>query len=463
MTARRRNIYLACQVLVLSVALCLTVRSSREADWRSWQLVALLAVLAVVSERKQIEVHGLKVSASFIAIVVAMTLLGPAPAVAIGLAADLIAMVGNRRPVLYAVTNLTSSATFPLVGGLLCILLVGNVHQSGNPRIHDVGFAFAVFAVFFASNLVNFTVIAIHQRVMSDRPIIVSAREVLVPVLPGQFAMAVVAAILAAAYVAAGYSVLLGVIAILFIFQHLAVRLYESEERAEQLHKSVVRLNNMQLGMLTTLRETLNMRDPTTARHATAVASHARNLAREIGCSETEQEDAHTAGLLHDLGKFAWPDRVLHAHALTPGDVPLVRRHPQDGAALVGRLDGYGEIADVILYHHEKMDGTGYPAGLIGKEIPLLSRVIAICEAYDTMTARYSYETPRTAQEALDDLRLNAGTQFDPELVEPFATFLERNAERTVETATHAELLRERDYERRSHALTVPALSASKA
>ena len=86
--------------------------------------------------------------------------------------------------------------------------------------------------------------------------------------------------------------------------------------------------------------------------------------------SEHEQDLASTAGLLHDIGKFALPDRILHADDLPDEDWARVRRHPQDGATLVGRLDGYGPVADAILYHHERVDGSGYPAGLIGREIP---------------------------------------------------------------------------------------------
>ena len=96
--------------------------------------------------------------------------------------------------------------------------------------------------------------------------------------------------------------------------------------------------------------------------------------------SEDEQEVIHLAGLLHDIGKFTWSDRVLHPEQLTDEDWAVIRRHPQDGATMVGKLDGFGPVADAILYHHERVDGGGYPAGLIGNEIPLASRIVAICQ-----------------------------------------------------------------------------------
>jgi putative nucleotidyltransferase with HDIG domain len=459
MTSRSRNTYFAGQIAVLAALLALTAMSSHARDWRAIPLIALLAVLAVGSERMKIAVRGIHVSGSFVALVLAMTLLGPAPAVAIGVLADLIAMFGARKPRLDTMTDLISDVSFPLAGGLLCAALVGNVHAANNPRVESASFALVVFAVFLSTNVINFLVIAVNQRITKGRSLFVQTRDVFVPVLPGQFAAAGLAAILACAYVQAGYTVLVGVVAVLGIFQYLAIALYRSEERAEQLRARTVRLASMQLGMLTTLVETLNMRDSTTGRHAAAVARHARDLAREIGCDETEQDQAHTAGLLHDVGKFAWPDRVLHAHQLAGSDVALVRRHPQDGAALVGRLDGYGPIADIILYHHERMDGTGYPAGLIGKEIPLLSRVIAVCEAYDTLTARDSYREARTPYDALSELRQASGTQFDPDVVDAFGRFLKRSGALATPAPQRPEFVTELDFERRAEAIAAPARS----
>ena len=109
------------------------------------------------------------------------------------------------------------------------------------------------------------------------------------------------------------------------------------------------------------------MRDETTGRHAAAVASYAKALAIELGCSDEERDVVRTAGLLHEIGKFTWPDRVLHAKSVSEEDMAIVKSHPQEGAILVGALDGYGPVADAILYHHERIDGRGYPAGLIGQ------------------------------------------------------------------------------------------------
>ncbi len=207
-----------------------------------------------------------------------------------------------------------------------------------------------------------------------------------------------------------------------------------------------------------TLVETLALRDRRTARHAAAVARYARALAREMGCDEAEQELVHTAGLLHDIGKFALPDRILHAEILSDEDWAVVRRHPQEGATLVGRLDGYGPVADAILYHHEHVDGSGYPAGLIGNEIPLASRILAVCSIYDTLTARDSYRSPMTPQDAIAEMRRVAGRQLDAEIVDTFVTMLERDGPVTFAHGDDADFEAELAFERRTRALAQPTV-----
>jgi putative nucleotidyltransferase with HDIG domain len=315
-----------------------------------------------------------------------------------------------------------------------------------------------VFGVFIATNLLNFALIAIQKSVLQEKSFINQVHTVLVPVLPGQLAAAVLAVILAIAYTKMGYPVLLSLVLVLVIFQYLARALLRSEDRAEQLEARSVRLASMQLGVLVTLVETLALRDRMTARHAAAVARYARALARDMGCDEADQDLAHTAGLLHDIGKFALPDRILHAEILSDEDWAVVRRHPQEGATLVGRLDGYGPVADAILYHHEHVDGSGYPAGLIGNEIPLASRILSVCNVYDTLTARDSYRSPMTPQDAIAELRRVAGRQLDSEIVDTFIAMLEREGPVTFAHGDDADFEAELAFERRTRALAQPAL-----
>ena len=145
---------------------------------------------------------------------------------------------------------------------------------------------------------------------------------------------------------------------------------------------------------------------------------------------------------------------MLHADVVRPEDQEILKRHPQDGAELVGALDGYGAAAEAILYHHERVDGGGYPAGLIGKEIPLASRILAICCTYHTMTARASYRAPMSSQEAMAELRHAAKHgQLDDELVESFITLLERDGHSFAEDA---DFETELEFERRVRDMAQP-------
>jgi putative nucleotidyltransferase with HDIG domain len=445
------------EALLLVGTVAAAVATSRTQDWHPLLLVGLLMALALGGQRLSIDIRGQQVTAAFVALVLAMSLLGPAPAVLFGLLAMVLTSALRRLPLDSWLNNLATFAAFPLLGGLLVRVIVGNVHDPHIlQRTQSVEFGLVVFAIFMVTNAVNFMLVALDNRVMQGRGLVGQVRDLFVPLLPGQIATGALAAILAVAYTNLGFPALLGAIIVLLIFQSLGVALLRSEERADQLEARSMHLASLQLGVLTTLVETLALRDRTTARHAAAVARYARALAQEADCSEAEQDIIHTAGLLHDIGKFALPDRILNAEVLSDEDWALIRRHPQDGATLVGRLDGYGPVADAILYHHEHVDGSGYPAGLIGNEIPLPSRILGICSAYDTMTSRDSYRPAKTPQDALTELRRMSGRQFDGELVNRFAAVLERNGPAGMVASEDADFEAELAFERRARAIAQP-------
>ncbi|MTD47266.1 HD domain-containing protein [Conexibacter sp. W3-3-2] len=184
------------------------------------------------------------------------------------------------------------------------------------------------------------------------------------------------------------------------------------------------RYNQLAWGVLSTMGETLALRDARAARHGAAVGRLARAIAVELELDPRQQELAETAGLLHDIGIFAMSDAVLDIEGgLTPDGWRQVREHPSVGARLLAPLDAYGPIAEIVACHHERPDGLGYPRGLSGEQIPLLSKVIAVAEAYDAMTA-HSYQPPIGTLRALAELRKKAGRQFDPVVVEALARAL---------------------------------------
>ncbi len=444
------------EAIVLVCAITIAMLTSRAEDWQPIQLVCLLLALVLGGQRLTITLRGQQITAAFIALVLAMTLLGPAPAAFFGIAAMVFASASRRLPPAAWLNNLATFAAFPVAGGLLTRAIAGNVHHDVHHFTQGLSFALVVVVVFVVTDAMNFVLIALDNLVLEGRRLSNQVRDVLVPILPGQIAAAALAAALAVAYTNLGFPVLLSSVLVILIFQYLAMALLRSEDRADQLEARSMHLASLQLGVLTTLVETLALRDRVTARHAAAVARYARALAQEAGCSESEQDLVHTAGLLHDIGKFALPDRILGAQILSDEDWALIRRHPQDGATLVGRLDGYGPVADAILYHHEHVDGSGYPAGLIGNEIPLPSRILAICSAYDTMTSRDSYRSAKTPQDAMTELRRMAGRQFDGELVNSFIAMLEREGPGKLASSGEADFESELAFERRARAIAQP-------
>ena len=165
---------------------------------------------------------------------------------------------------------------------------------------------------------------------------------------------------------------------VLFTFQYLLGQLLISEQRAEELERRGKQLSTrtrqlatLQVGMLSALLRTLDLRDRMTARHSAAVARYAREIAIAAGFSKEEQDLVHTAGLLHDLGKFIFPDRILKGDTkLTDEDWNIIKMHPYQGARVVAQMEGYGPISEIILAHHERIDGKGYPRGLKGPRHP---------------------------------------------------------------------------------------------
>ena len=422
-----KRLFWTAEALLLVGAVASAEALSRSSDWRPLGLVGLLFVLSLTGQRLSVTIRSGQLTAAHVALVLAMSLLGPAPAVMFGAAAMVLTSSIRRLPAAQWLSNLCTFSVFSVVGAVLVRALSGDIQLAHNHGVaQSATFGLVVFAMSVVTIALNFALVALDVRVEEGSSLTRQVREAFIPLVPGHLAAAVLAALLAVAYLSFGLPVLTAAILVLLIFQSLTNALLRSEDRAEKLEARSIQLASLQLGVLTTLMDALALRDPGTARHATAVARYAKALAVEVGCSEAEQEVVHTAALLHDIGKFTWSDRVLHPQSLTDEDWEIIRRHPQDGATLVGKLDGYGPVADAILYHHERVDGGGYPAGLIGSEIPLASRIVAVCSTYDTMTAHSTLGPPMAPREAVTELRAIAGRQLDSALVESFIAMIER-------------------------------------
>jgi len=178
-------------------------------------------------------------------------------------------------------------------------------------------------------------------------------------------------------------------------------------------------------------RIVLAERDPHTSDHARRLQELALSLGKRVGLTEYQLGNLKLLALLHDIGKIGIPDSILFkTYLLTPSQWEKMREHSRIGYRMAKNIPDFAPIAQEILYHHEHWNGTGYPDGLKGEKIPLLSRIISIVDAYDVMQSRRPYKGPISKTKALKEIKSCAGTQFDPQLVEIFLKIVKNNASR---------------------------------
>ena len=166
---------------------------------------------------------------------------------------------------------------------------------------------------------------------------------------------------------------------------------------------------------------TLHEKNKREEQHSHRVSKLCKSMGKALGLSEDEIKELKTVGLLHDIGKIAIDENILNKPGkLTDDEWEEIKRHPEIGYRILSTVNDMSEMAEYVLAHHERWDGKGYPKGLKGEEIPLQSRIITIADAYDAMTSERSYRSALPEEVAIEELKKNAGIQFDPELVKVF-------------------------------------------
>src|SRR6266513_3682725 len=190
-----------------------------------------------------------------------------------------------------------------------------------------------------------------------------------------------------------------------------SLRIKQLEEQASALRNSVICAFN----------QLLDLKDLNTGVHSTRLAEWGMRVGRELGLEEAELRNLEVAALLHDIGKVGIPDSILRKpERLDPEEYALMKKHSEYGWAVLRMLPGFERAALDILHHHESFDGTGYPAGLTGAEIPVVSRIVCVIDAFDAMVSSRPYRKGLPYQEAVRRLNEASGTQFDPTVVQSF-------------------------------------------
>jgi putative nucleotidyltransferase with HDIG domain len=213
-----------------------------------------------------------------------------------------------------------------------------------------------------------------------------------------------------------------------------AQRLYALYHKQRRLAEDILvvnsRLERANLSFATALVATLDARDQYTAGHSAAVAVYARDIALRMGLSDQEQQLVHLCGLVHDIGKIGLLAGLLEKPgALTLEERRQMERHSEIGERILSKVDDYAEIAAIVRHHHERVDGHGYPDGLTHEEIPLLSRIIAVADAYNAMTSDRPYRDAMPSRVARMRLAQAVESQFDTSVVAALEAILASSTE----------------------------------
>ncbi len=203
-----------------------------------------------------------------------------------------------------------------------------------------------------------------------------------------------------------------------------------TDQISNALHRRKLneQLTNSSIETVLALSKTLDTRDPYSGEHSKHLAYLSEQLAKRFGFSSHETRELCWAALLHDIGKIGIEDCILHkAGPLTSLEWEVMRTHPEVGAHIVKGLRGLENIASIILAHHERVDGSGYPRRLKGDQIPLGARIIAVVDSYSAMTEGRPYRNARSHHEAIAEIQKYSGTMYDPMVVNHFVHLFEDN------------------------------------
>jgi HD-GYP domain-containing protein (c-di-GMP phosphodiesterase class II) len=193
-----------------------------------------------------------------------------------------------------------------------------------------------------------------------------------------------------------------------------SLKVKQAEEQVSALRSSVICAFN----------QLLDLKDLNTGVHSTRLAEWGMRVGQELGLEEPALQNLEIAALLHDIGKVGIPDAILRKPGkLEADEYALMKRHPEYGWAVLRMLPGFERAALDILHHHESFDGKGYPAGLKETEVPVVSRIVSVIDAFDAMVSSRPYRKGLPFEEAVRRLILASGTQFDPVVVQCFLSF----------------------------------------
>lgn len=383
-----------------------------------WEVVFFWAVLAV-GDRLEVDavVRGIpqaglrarapSLSAGFLVVLACAFATDPSTTAFLGFTAALVP--SGWRGTLRTVFNGAQTAVY---GGVASAIFVLVRAEFGEGIVWTLtGTAVASVTAEFANTAIVAGVLAIERR----RGVVAVSRE-LAWAAPHSLAFAFLALLVGLLYRDAGIGAVIFILAPLFVLR--------------QARQGKLELEGARAGTLRAFVSAVDLKSPWTSQHSANVASIAVDLHRVLGASEEELEKRYYGALLHDIGKVAVSGRILSkSDALADEEWEEMRRHPGAGAVVLNDVGFLRELVPEVLYHHERLDGSGYPSGLRGDEIPFEARVLAVADTFEALTSHRPYRDAFSHEEAFAEIQRCAGWQFDPAVVRALAELLDAGRE----------------------------------
>jgi putative nucleotidyltransferase with HDIG domain len=416
----RRNLALHIYAVTLAVAVVAVVISLTAGgiELASPWAVAALAVLGAGAERVRVRLSSnMELSISLLPTLFAAVVFGPLPAMLVATAS----MASDfRRPYMkWAIYSLSGSLTGAATG----VVAGMAANWTTDSLAGSVALATITGAVTAQALDTCFAATTVTLR-GTGRPFDVV--RTLAPVLGASVPLYTpIVALLAYAYLTLSVWTLPLFLAPALAAQHLFTLYQRQRLLAENLSSVNVQLERANLSFASALVATLDARDRYTAGHSAAVAAYSRDIADRLGLPADMQQLVHLCGLVHDIGKIGLAAGLLEKEGpLTLEERRQMQEHSVIGERILSKVDTYTEIAHIVRHHHERVDGCGYPDGLAAEEIPLLSRIIAVADAYDAMTSDRPYREAMPSRVARLRLAQAVESQFDTTIVAAFEAIL---------------------------------------
>ncbi len=398
----------------------------------AWPGLLLFIAVGVFAELHIIRFgRGMEVSAGFLAIFLAAAIVGPLGAIAVAV----ISLLGQSRrwERLRGVCFASASVIMAGGSGLLYWALVG---QFGASEVVVAAIGITAGILFQVLNYVTFLPVMWLRRGVTPRVLWLEGFQ---PFLPFHFFFLAIS--LGLIFIYRNYvltvpittpgllfkSTLLIIVSLLPVLGLIyAFRAYAHQRELARYNARLAERNErLALEAVASLVTALDVRDNYTRKHSAAVARWAMDMAQSLGLSEYDVTLTHVASLMHDVGKIVMQDDALKSSGkLDAIGRAMVESHSRDGANILSKIGEFRDLAKVVLYHHERYDGNGYPVGLAGEEIPLISRIICVADSYSAMVSDRPYRSRLSTEIAVSELVNNKGTQFDPAVVDCFLRLL---------------------------------------